>query len=121
MCLNFVQEYIFDIELFYFRSGSRKVYFDDVYIPKRSKQGIGVHCMNTMYPIPLVGEFPNPPENEKKESVAALQHEKPERKEAYRHKSANPGKNRICTFLEKKRVCYNKTRKGLIGIPLRVP
>ncbi|RGG98301.1 hypothetical protein DWW54_12465 [Clostridium sp. AF15-6B] len=32
--------------------------------------------MNTMYPIPLVGEFPNPPENEKKESVAALQHEK---------------------------------------------
>lgn len=40
------------------------------------KQGIGVHCMNTMYPIPLVGEFPNPPENEKKESVAALQHRK---------------------------------------------
>jgi len=29
-----------------------------------------------MYPIPLVGEFPNPPENEKKESVAALQHRK---------------------------------------------
>jgi len=45
-------------------------------IPKSSKQGIGVHCMNTMYPIPLVGEFPNPPENEKKESVAALQHRK---------------------------------------------
>lgn len=78
-------------------------------------------CPAKVYPFPLVGEFPNPPENEKKESVAALQHEKPERKEAYRHKSANPGKNRICTFLEKKKVCYNKTRKGLIGIPLRVP
>lgn len=76
MFLDFVQEYIFDIELFYFRPGSRKVDFDDVYIPKRSKQGIGVHCMNTMYPLPLVGEFPNPPENEKKESVAALQHRK---------------------------------------------
>ena len=61
----FVQNYIFNIDLFYFRPGSRKVDFVDVYIPKRSKQGIGVHCMNTMYPIPLVGEFPNPPEKEK--------------------------------------------------------
>lgn len=40
-----------------------------------NKQGISVHCINTMPQIPLVGEFPNPPENEKKESVAALQHE----------------------------------------------
>lgn len=103
MCLNFVQEYIFNFNPFYFRPGFRKADFDDVYILKRSKQGIGVHCMNTMYTIPLVGEFPNPP-GEKKESVAALQHEKPERKEAYRHKSANPEKNRICTFLEKKKV-----------------
>lgn len=103
MCLDFVQEYIFNFDPFYFRPGSGKVDLTSFYIPKRSKQGIGVHCMNTMYTIPLVGEFPNPP-GEKKESVAALQHEKPERKEAYRHKSANPEKNRICTFLEKKKV-----------------
>ena len=33
-------------------------------------------CPAKVYPFPLVGEFPNPPENEKKESVAALQHRK---------------------------------------------
>lgn len=58
----FVQNYIFNIDLFYFRPGSRKVDFVDVYIPKRSKQGISVHCINTMPQIPLVGVFPNPPE-----------------------------------------------------------
>lgn len=75
MCLNFVQEYIFNFDPFYFRLGSGKVDLTSFYIPKRSKQGISVHCINTMPQIPLVGEFPNPPENEKKESVAALQHE----------------------------------------------
>lgn len=30
-----------------------------------SKQGISVHCINTMPQIPLVGAFPNPPEKEK--------------------------------------------------------
>lgn len=29
------------------------------------KQGISVHCINTMPQIPLVGAFPNPPEKEK--------------------------------------------------------
>lgn len=34
-------------------------------IVKKSKQGISVHCINTMPQIPLVGAFPNPPEKEK--------------------------------------------------------
>lgn len=76
MSLDFVQEYSFVFDPFYFRLGSEKWILPVKKIPKSSKQGIGVHCMNTMYTIPLVGEFPNPPENEKKESVAALQHEK---------------------------------------------
>lgn len=73
-------------------------------------------------PNPACWGVPQSPQRKKKESVAALlQHEKPERKEAHRHKSTNPDKNRICTFLEKKKVWYNKTCKGLIGIPLHVP
>lgn len=74
--LEFVQKNIFNFNPFYCRLGSEKWILPVKKIPKSSKQGIGVHCMNTMYPIPLVGEFPNPPENEKKESVAALQHRK---------------------------------------------
>ena len=73
--LEFVQKNIFNFNPFYFRPGSGEVNFTGKKIPKSSKQGISVHCINTMPQIPLVGEFPNPPENEKKESVAAMQHE----------------------------------------------
>jgi len=80
LSLDFVQEYSFVFDPFYFRLGSEKWILPVKKNPKSSKQGIGVHCMNTTYPIPLVGEFPNPPGERKKESVAALQHRKTGRK-----------------------------------------
>lgn len=49
-----------ETEAYCMQSTKSSAQYDAAY--KEGKQGISVHCINTMPQIPLVGVFPNPPE-----------------------------------------------------------